>query len=415
MPETKNTAEIVYPSPAVAPCPYATLATLRADAPIHKVEGSGDYLVSRREDILHVLRHPEQFSNVSYVLEDGMTRAATLDDLAARTETSVSTFQSSDEPAHKWKRKLASAHFRPGQVRTYEPIIRATVDELIDGFIGDGEVEFISRFARPLGARATMLIMGLPVEDADYAEAWSLYEGQATRYHDDARRELIAEQVRQMHSYIGKAIDERYREPRGDVLSTFVAAHVDAHGPELGLEHARYDAFSVMLGGVSTSSHMLGNAMLLLLQNPDQLALVRDDHSLIGPALEEALRVESPVQWNVRLVREDTEIGGERIPAGSLLLLLFGSANRDDSYFPEPDRFDVTRENSKNHFAFGHGLHFCLGAPLARLETQLAFEGLLTRLADLRFASEESFERVDSLAFRGLERLDIAFEPAGGR
>jgi cytochrome P450 len=415
MPETKDTADIVYPSPEVAPCPYGTLGDLRREAPIHLVPGSGDYLVSRREDILHVLRNPETFSNVTYVLEDGMTRAATLQDLAARTPTSVATFQSSDEPAHKWKRKLASAHFRPGQVRTYEPIIRGQVDELIDGFLADGEVEFISRFARPLGARATMLIMGLPPEDADYAEAWSLYEGQATRYHDDARRQLIAEQVRQMHEYIGAAIDERYREPKEDVLSTFVAAHVDANGPELGLQHARYDAFSVMLGGVSTSSHMLGNALLLLLQNPDQLALVQADHSLIPKALEEALRVESPVQWNVRLVREETEIGGETVPAGALLLLLFGSANRDESYFPEPDEFDVRRENSKNHFAFGNGLHFCLGAPLARLESQIAFEQLLTRLPSIRFAGDDAFERVDSLAFRGLERLDIGFDPAGTR
>jgi cytochrome P450 len=380
---------------------------------VQKVPERNEYLISRHADIVHVIRHPELFSNVTYVLEDdGMTRAATLADFETRDAETVSTFQSSDPPAHKWKRKLASEHFRPGRVRTYEPIIRATVDRLIDGFIDTGKVEFISEFARPVGARATMLIVGLPEEDSRHAVSWSRYEGQGTRYHDEERRASIAEDVHEMHVYIENAIRERYQRPRDDVLTAFVQSHVERNGEELGLQHARYDTFSVMLGAAGTSSHMLGNIMLLLLQNPDQMAKARGNRALLANAIEETLRLESPVQWNVRLVRADTEIDGVPVPAGALVLLLFGAGNRDADRFEDPDRFDVERANSKLHLAFGNGLHFCLGAPLARLEAEIAFERLFARLKNIRLAGPESYERLESLAFRGLESLELEFTPA---
>jgi cytochrome P450 len=408
-----SSAPVDFPTHEVARCPYPTYATLRSEHRVQKVPGRNEYLISRHADIVHVIRHPELFSNVTYVLEDdGMTRAATLADFETRSAETVSTFQSSDPPAHKWKRKLASEHFRPGRVRTYEPIIRATVDRLIDGFIDTGKVEFISEFARPVGARATMLIVGLPEEDSRHAVSWSRYEGQGTRYHDEERRASIAEDVHQMHVYIESAIRERYERPRDDVLTAFVQSHVERNGEELGLQHARYDTFSVMLGAAGTSSHMLGNIMLLLLQNPDQMAKARSDSALLANAIEETLRLESPVQWNVRLVRADTEIDGVPVPAGALVLLLFGAANRDADRFEDPDRFDVERDNSKLHLAFGNGLHFCLGAPLARLEAQIAFERLFARLESIRLARSESYERLESLAFRGLESLELEFTPA---
>jgi cytochrome P450 len=196
------------------------------------------------------------------------------------------------------------------------------------------------------------------------------------------------------------------------VLTAFVQSHVERNGEELGLQHARYDTFSVMLGAAGTSSHMLGNIMLLLLQNPDQMAKARGNRALLANAIEETLRLESPVQWNVRLVRADTEIDGVPVPAGALVLLLFGAGNRDADRFEDPDRFDVERANSKLHLAFGNGLHFCLGAPLARLEAEIAFERLFARLKNIRLAGPESYERLESLAFRGLESLELEFTPA---
>lgn len=404
--------DVVYPSEEVARCPFPFFAALREDAPVHLVPGRDEYLVSRYEDIIHVLRRPEIFSSVTYVLDDGARRKATLEDMAVRDPNSVATFQASDPPAHTWKRKLASAHFRPGQVRTYEPIIRRIVGELIDGFAGQGRCEFISRFARPLGARTTMLIVGLPVDDARHAEDWSKYDGQGTPYHKPERQAAIAQQVREMHEYIEAALGERLERPREDVLTAFLQSHVERNGRELGLQHAIMDTFSVMLGGVGTSSHMLGNTMRLLLEHPDGLAKAREDPEVLAGAIEEALRLESPVQWNLRLCREDTEIGGVPVQAGRLVLLLYSSANRDPDHFPSAEEFDAQRGNVRQHLAFGHGLHFCLGAPLARLQAQIAFEALLQRFPEIRFAEGTEPVRVDSLAFRGLERLDLEFTAA---
>jgi cytochrome P450 len=406
--------EIVFPSADVARCPYPAYAALRDEEPVHRVPGrDGEVLVSRYEDIIFILRNPDLFSNVTYVLEDGARRPATLADLESRRPDSIATFQGSDPPAHTWKRKLSSAHFRPGQVREYEPIIRATVDELIDGFIDRRSVEFISAFARPLGAIVTMLIMGLPVEDARHAEGWSQYDGQGTPYHEAARQEQIAAQVRDMHAYIQKAITERYDEPRDDVLTKFVQAHVDASGEELGLQHAQFDAFSVMLGGVGTSSHMLGNVLMLLIANPEQMARARADQSVLHGAIEESLRLESPVQWNLRLAKQDVKLSDQTVKAGSFVLMLYGAGNRDERHFPDPETFDATRDNNRQHLAFGHGLHFCLGAPLARLEAQVAFEHLFARTTDIQFDGPDPYDHADSLAFRGLDRLDLRVVAAG--
>jgi cytochrome P450 len=402
---------IVFPAAEHAGCPFPAYAALRDGDPVHKVPGRNEYLVSRYEDMVYVLRHPELFSNVTYAFEHGARRPATLADLAARGPKSVAAFQACDPPAHTWKRKLASAHFRPGQVRAYEPIVRATVDELIDRFVDRGKVEFISEFARPLGAVTTMLIVGLPVEDAPRAEPWSSYDGQGTPYHDQQRQDEIAVQVRHMQGYIREAIESRHREPRDDILTQFVQAHIEASGEKLGLEHAVLDTFSIMMGGVGTSSHMLGNTMLLFLRNSAQDKL-RDSAKLRESAIEEALRLESPVQWNLRLVTQDLELGGTAIEAGSFVLMLFGSGNHDDRQFPASDEFDAERRNVRQHLAFGHGRHFCLGAPLVRLQAQIACERLLARLADIELdGGEAAYKHVFSLAFRGLEHLDLTFRP----
>jgi len=403
--------EVVLPSREVAKCPFPVYEALREGDPVHEVPGrKGEYLISRYEDIVFVLRNPELFSSVTYAFEDGRRRPATLEDLAARTPDSVATFQSSDKPAHTWKRKLASAHFRPGQVRTYELIIRRTVDQLIDKFIDKGRVEFVSEFTRPLGAVITMLIVGLPVEDAPRAEPWSTYDGQGSPYHPPEKQEEIAAQVRDMMGYIQSAIEDRHESPRDDLLSNFLGAHIEKNGDDLGLQHAVYDTFSIMLGASGSSSHGLANTMLMFLQNAD-LEELREQPSLRENAIEEALRIESPVQWNIRMVTQDVEIDGVEVEAGAFVLLLYGSGNRDDRQFAEPEEFQADRKNVKTHLAFGHGLHFCLGAPLVRLQTQIAYERLLDRLTDIQLDGDDAYEYVESLAFRGVGRLDLTFKP----
>jgi cytochrome P450 len=402
-----STEDVAFPTLEIARCPFGTYAKLREDDPVHPVPGRDEYLVTRYADIVYILRNPDIFSSVTYVLENGARRPATPADLSARDDRSVATFQGSDRPAHTWKRKLSSAHFRPGQVREYEPLIRQTVDELIDRFSGETEIDFIASFARPLGAITTMLIVGLPVEDAQLAEAWMRYDGQGTPYHSSARQAEIAAQVREMQSYIGDALRSRHAGPRDDVLSRFVASHVEKNGEELGLEHAIQDCFSVMLGGVGTSSHMLGNAMLAFLSHPHVVPALRADAKLRENAIEEALRLEAPVQWNLRMVRQDVELSGTTIPAGAYVLMLYGAGNRDEAQFHDAATFHADRENARTHLAFGHGLHFCLGAPLARLQSSIAFERLFARIPEITLAGPNPFERVESLAFWGLQHLDL--------
>lgn len=376
---------------------------------MHRVPGRNEYLVTRYDDIIAILRNPEQFSSVTFVMEDGNRRPATLEDHATRGPDYVATFQAIDPPAHTWKRKLASTHFRPGEVRQYEPLIEVTVGELIDAFVDRGRVEFISEFARPVGARVTMLIVGLPAEDAKYAETWTRYDGQGMPYHPKERQDEMAVQVRDMHAYIREAIVSRHESPRDDVLTRFIQAHVAKSGPDLGLQQAQFDIFSVMLGGLSTSAHMLGNVMLLLLQHPDMMERAARGGGFLSGAIEETLRMESPVQWNVRLALRDYTLHGTTIPAGSLVMLPYAAGNRDERHFAEPNRFDPTRPNVRTHLAFGHGLHFCVGAPLARLTAQIAFERLFARATDFRLEGDDPYRYVESLAFRGLQHLDLGF------
>jgi cytochrome P450 len=206
------------------------------------------------------------------------------------------------------------------------------------------------------------------------------------------------------------AIVARYECPREDELSRFVQAHVRRDG-RLDLRNVVPDATTLMIGGIFTTTHLLSNMMLLLLRNRDQLDLVRGDRSLLGRAVEEALRAEAPVQWSPRLVTADTEVGGTKIPAGAMLILVWASANHDDGVFAEDERFDVTRPNVKDHVSFGHGIHYCLGAPLARMEARIGFDRLLDRLRGLRLAVGDDPAYLEAPLFRGPKALHIEFDP----
>lgn len=400
----------VVPSADVSKCPYPAYWKLREEAPVHNVPGTNDYVISRYEDVMFVLRHPESFSSVTYVLENGARRQSTVADLEGReTDQIVATFQGSDAPVHTWKRRFASAHFKPSQVRDYADVIQDVVDALLAEFIHDGEVEFIGQFAQPLGTQVSFMIVGLPLEDAELARKWTRYDGQASPYHSAERQAEIALAVREMNECIDDVVRSRHDNPVEDMVSSFVADHVERNGPELGLQHAAMDLFSVLLGGVGTSSHMLGNIMLQLIRNPEWIDKARGDIRVLTHIVEESLRVESPVQWTPRMATRDVELGGVTIPAGAQILLLWGSANRDGAKFDGPSEFNPDRGDSQQHLAFGHGIHFCLGAPLARLEAQIAFATLLDAMDDIRL-TDESVASVDSWVFRGYQRLNCSFK-----
>jgi cytochrome P450 len=215
-----------------------------------------------------------------------------------------------------------------------------------------------------------------------------------------------------MKEYLEAAILDRHASPRDDVLSEIVHAQVERDG-ELRLDYLRAEAGLLLAGGFVTTAHMIASAMLLLLRHPDAHERVRADRSLIKKLLEEALRVESPVQWQPRVTTVDTEVAGVEIPAGSLVLVLLAAANRDDAAFAAADELDLGRPASPPHVAFGYGTHFCLGAPLGRLEGRIAFERLLTRLGAIRLAEgQEAVTSLESTIFRGPKALHLTFERA---
>jgi cytochrome P450 len=402
-----DTLGVSFPSAEAIACPYPLYKTLRAEAPIYKLPGREEYVVTRHEDVFHATRHPEIFSSRHSVFENGRMRAATLADVGPDQPASIVM---SDPPQHTPKRKLAFEMFKPGKLRGYEEMIRRHVDDLIDVFVDRGEVEFVAEFADPLPVLVIMTLFGLPVEDVRRAIAWGRYEGAGTRFAPEQRQQEAQTSILSLGAYLRDALVDRHDNPRDDELTRFVQAHVE-HDGELDLANVVPDATNLMVGGIFTTTHLLANMMLLLLRNPEQLRAVQADTSLLVRTVEESLRCDAPVQWSPRLVLADTELGGTPIPAGAIVLLSWASANHDEHNFEDDETFDVARPNVKDHMAFGNGTHFCLGAPLARLEGRIGFEQIFARLPGLRLSAKNDFARLDSPLFSGPKAVWLEFDP----
>jgi cytochrome P450 len=405
--------EFEWPSLELMECPYPFYDALRAEAPVYKFPGGGNqYLVSRWQDVVYVNEHPEIFDQGSandLRIPRGIPTAA-----EGGTQTYRSTAMAgTDPPEHKLKRSLAMKFVSPERLDSYEEMIRRISDERIDAFIGRGEAEFFSEFCDALPILVICEILGLPKERWQDFRLWGSREGVGAIYLSD---EALRKQRRSFANETGfmeVEILDRYKNPRNDFLTEFVQAQVKRDG-ELRLEYLVADASLLLFAGNVTTTHMMASMMMLLIQNPDMLARVQADHSLIKNLVEEALRLESPVQYTHRHVKVDAEIGGVRIPAGSHVTSVLASGNRDGDRFEEPEAFSLDRKDTVKHqLAFGRGIHLCLGAPLARREGRLAFEQLLTRLKNLQAApAKNDFTHIESWGFRAPKAVYIEFDPA---
>jgi cytochrome P450 len=388
-----DTQATVFPSAELNQCPYDFYERGREASPVEQVAGSQEFRLYRHRDIAFVLQHEDLFS--AYI--------PTAYTSAGLDYGGAVHIGADDGERHKANRNLMSRPFTPGRLKSYEPMILAHVETLIDGFIDTGKVELAWDFANPLPALVISSLMALPTNGPDFAflQAWN-----AAFVRTQPTEEFV-----RMQSYMLETLRARHANPGKDILSELIERQVARDGEfdealctTLGVE--------MIAGGVITTGQLITNAMILLLRHPDQMGAVRADHRKIKDMLEEALRVETPVQWRLRYAREDVEIGGVSIPAGSLLWLLLGSGNQDDFTFDCPADFRLGRRNIKRHFGFGLGLHFCLGAPLARLEARIAFERLFTRLGDIRLDEGNDFHNVDSPVFRMPRQLRLEFDVA---
>jgi cytochrome P450 len=384
-------------APEVRADPYPFYQRLRDEAPVHKLDGMGFWVVSRHEDVQYVLKSPHLFSSEGMAGPQGAE---------GKTKLMITT----DPPDHTRLRNLVMRAFTPRMIAELEPRIREITHELLAGLERRAEFDVIGGLALPLPVRVIAEMLGVEPARQDDFKRWSdILVGRVMRI--SATPEQVAyEQAESsaFEEYFRWVIEDRRAHPREDLISALVQAEEEQG--VLSADEVLAFAALLLVAGNETTTNLIGNLVLALLRNPDQLALLREDPSLVPGAVEEALRYDSPVQILFRIAREDVELGGQHIARGAMVWPVLGSANRDERRFREPDRFDVQRETS-GQVAFGHGIHFCLGAPLARLEGRLAMEQLVPHLAGLALP-EEPPEYIDAFFLRGLKRLRLALQHA---
>ena len=399
-----------FNSPEVNACPYAFYEAARAECPVYPLPGQNAFLLTRFDDVYEAVHHPETFSSHRPILGSGDPE---FEAIRATGYPEVPTLVTNDPPEHTRYRKLVNRAFSVRAVAALEPSVVAIVDELIDGFIDRGSVEFLSEFAMPFPTRVIGNALGVPVEDHGHFQRWSDAIADAVSTYVTRERALECKRLLvEMQHYFADLIEKRRVQPGDDLVSQLVTARVEDERP-LDVPEM-LDLIRIFLaGGNETTASLLATAMFLLLTHPDQFELVAADHGLVPAMLEEALRLEAPVQWNPRIIeRDDAELRGVALPAGSRVLLGWGPGNRDpEKYGPDADRFDV-RRGTTDHLAFGHGPHFCLGATLARAEARIAFERLLTRMTNIRLAVPAESITYNGAFVRRLNHLPLHFDTA---
>jgi cytochrome P450 len=319
-----------------------------------------------------------------------------------------------DPPQQTRLRALISRAFTPRAVADMEPRIRAISAELLDTQIEKGEMDFAAGFAIPLPMMVIAEMIGIPSDDWPRFRRWSdvilklSYTVSGNAQASSASAGFFAVTA-EMAEYLPHMIEDRRATAKDDVLTRLALAEVD--GERLSQDEIVAFVQLLLVAGNETTTNLLNNAILCLMDHPDQLARLRSNPALLPSAIEEVLRYRSPIQWLFRATTRDVELGDHIIPAGKLVLPIIGAANRDPRQFSDPARFDITRDPNP-HIAFGHGIHFCLGAPLARLEAGIALSDFLARVENFVPATDQPWEPRKALHVHGPSLLPIRFEPA---
>jgi len=392
-----------FPSKELIECPWPTLARMREETPVYPLEGQpGMIVITRYGDIREAL------ADWTGPLSSHGSRSAFLgaNVLLGEGTKSLPVFETDGEE-HAQKRKILFQPVKPGQLKGYETLITRLSDQLIDAFVDEGRVEFVSVFAAELPALVTCHVLGVPETDAHLFREWGKLETGSLPWLDDEFKARQLARAGRMNDYLTELVLERRNSLGTDGLSLVIKEQMSQHG-EFNLDECRTALGPLIAGGVITTAHMLSSVFYYLLTHADVMARVKADPALIVRVVEETLRLEPPVMWSPRKVVKNGEVGGCPVHDGSIALMMYASANRDLSVFDAPDEFDVDRRNVNDHFAFGHGEHFCPGAPLARMEGRIGFGRLLERLPNTRLV-DASVQHVPSLQFRGLTELHIEF------
>lgn len=386
--------QVVYDpfSPATVENPYPTYRILRDNFPVYLNEELGVWAVSRFEDVQQVARDWKAFSSARGVDLDNTNQEL----------SGPGNFLEMDPPRHDELRKIVRNIFTPKSMQSHEGWVRGKAEELAAGFVERGTADLAEEFSSRLPLLMACHLLGFPEEDSElmgrlFREAFQRTPGTGgiPSHAVDANAK--------MQDYFMEAIAERRKRPREDVLSQVVTAEI---GGEQLEEETTGMCFLLFAAAIETTSSLISNSLLALGRHPDERAKLIEDPSSISSAIEELLRYDSPIQHLERTTTRPVEMYGRTIPEGAWVVLLFGSANRDERVFDDPDRLDVTRQ-IKRHLAFGEGIHHCLGAPLARLEARVALETLLPRIREYEVLGP--VKRLSKQNLRGLVSLPVVF------
>jgi len=377
--------------PEVHEDPYAYYEELQRTARVFRVEPFGFHGVARYDDVAFVLKNPDKFSS--------RAMSSMLGELNPVPDARV--LIATDPPVHTRLRSLVNRGFTPRSIAALEPRVREIMQDVLDRLTPGLPFDVVANVAIPLPVTVIAEMLGVPSEDQQDFKRWSddivkAVDGVMT----DAERGSIRTSICEFQRYFSEILERRRSEPASDVLSTILRA--EEEGMSLSDDDVLALSTLILVAGNETTTSLIGNALIALSRHPGELEKVRADPGLIPRLVEETLRYDNPVQCLFRQANEDVAVGDETVPAGAMVMPFFAAANRDAEHFPDPHRFDVTR-NAVGHFGFGFGAHFCLGAALARLEAKVALEALLPVLDPLEII--EPVERIDSVFLRGPKRL----------
>lgn len=390
--------------PAVLADPYPLYARLRREDPVHWDPFLHAWVVTRYGDVVLVLQSlsaqcapaPQRLESMGLSALDRIGQIMVLQHLFM------------DPPDHTRLRAVCSQAFTPHRVERLRGVIQDIVNTLLEPHLADGQIQLMADLANPLPAIVSARILGLPPSDHEQLKTWSadFAEVLGNFQHNPDRTPDMSRSLDETIAYFREAVRRERNRPAGDsMINVLVKANLD--GRPLPEEMIIANCILLMVGAQETTPNLIGNGMLTLLRNPGELKRLQSDPSLLPSAIEEMLRFEAPSQHTTRIPRQDLMLGGKKISSGQSVIAVMGAANRDPDRFPDPDRFDITRKDNK-HLAFGAGPHYCFGAPLGRMEANLAFRTLMERISDFSVASDRLFWR-DNLGLRGLVGLPLSF------
>jgi pimeloyl-[acyl-carrier protein] synthase len=401
----ENLSLLQLVSPEVLANPNALYRALREHDPVHWDPYMHAWVVTSYSDVITVLTSysADRTPTLEHLDQLGLSFMAPFSKMMLQQMLFM------DGAKHVRLRSICSAAMTPRKVEDLRNVIESIADGLIDRFAAKGTVDLLDDFANPLPAIVTATLLGVPTEDHKQLGAWvvDLAEVLGNFQHHPDRVAEIVQSLEDMKNYVAMRMEEERRKPTSGLIHALMNA--DFNGDRLTDEEVICNTIITLIGGHETTTNLIASGFLTLLQNPESFLLLRTRPEIVGSAVEELLRFESPVQHTARIAPADMQLGGRTIRKGSRVVAVLAAANRDPNRFPDPDRLDLLRTDNR-HLAFGWAAHFCFGAPLARMEGQIAFNKLLHRLSRPALMDRNWTWRSNA-GLRGLTSLNISFDP----